>query len=101
MEKAELVSKLTALIDRYAQHRQYIEKAKSQSGKFSQAVIEKVILDHEVKASSVADEVEPLLPPLRTHVAALRKDRSAIESSRGGVDEQIQEHDLRLALGEI
>lgn len=101
MEKAELVSTLTALVDRYGQHQQYIDKARSQIGKFSAAVIEKVVLDHSVKASSVADEVAPLLPALQEHIQGLEQARRAVMSGRGGVDEEIQEYDLRLAIGEI
>ncbi|MDP2311341.1 MAG: FHA domain-containing protein [Pseudomonadota bacterium] len=103
MEKKELLDTLTAHIARYEQHRHYIEKARAQAatGKFNNAVIEKVVLDHEIKSSDVADLVQPILPRLFELLAALEADKAKIEASRGGVDEQIQELELRAAIGEM
>lgn len=101
MEKAELVTTLTALIDRYAQHQQFIDRARSQVGKFSPAVVEKVVKDHSAKADVVADEVRPLLAPLAEHIGAIETERNGISSSKGGMDDAIQELDLRLAIGEM
>lgn len=103
MEKKELLDALNGLLGRYEQHRHYIDKAKAQAatGKFNSAVIEKVILDHEIKSSDVADEVGPLLPKLRDIVAGLEAEKTRINSTRGGVDEQIQEWELRCLIGEV
>lgn len=103
MEKKELLDSLAALTARYEQHRHYIEKARAQAatGKFNVAVIEKVVLDHEIKASDVADQVRPLLPTLSEMKAALEADKVRVETSRGGVDEQIQELELRAMIGEL
>lgn len=103
MEKKELLETLAALTARYEQHRHYIEKAKAQAatGKFNNAVIEKVVLDHEIKASDVADEVGPLLPRVRELLAGYAADKQSIEASKSGVDEQIQELELRAAIGEL
>lgn len=103
MEKKELLETLSALTARYEQHRHYIEKAKAQAatGKFNTAVIEKVVLDHEIKASDVADQVGPLLPHVRGLLSGYAADKAAIEASKGGVDEQIQELELRAAIGEL
>ena len=101
MDKAELLGNLNGLVVKYEQHRKYIEKARAQAAKFSSGVIEKVILDHEIKSSDVADAVAPLLPGLRTLVLELEADKANIGSSKGMVDEQIQELELRQAIGEI
>lgn len=103
MEKKELLDALNGLVGRYEQHRHYIEKAKAQAatGKFNNAVVEKVILDHEIKASDLADQVAPLLPRLSELSAGLEGDRARIEASKGTVDEQIQEFELRAAIGEL
>jgi len=103
MEKALLLERLNGLVSRYRQHRSYIEKAKVQaaSGKFNPVVIEKVILDHEIKASDVADEVGPLLPSLRTLIDALVGEKAEVHSSNAGVDEAVQELELRAAIGEL
>jgi hypothetical protein len=103
MEKKVLLDTLTAHVARYEQHRHYIEKARAQAatGKFNTTVIERVVLDHEIKSSDVADQVQPLLPRLLELVSALEADKARIEASRGGVDEQIQELELRAAIGEM
>ena len=103
MEKALLLERLNGLVSRYRQHRSYIEKAKVQaaSGKFNPVVIEKVILDHEIKASDVADEVGPLLPSLRTLIDALVGEKAEVHAGNAGVDEQVQELELRAAIGEL
>ncbi len=101
MEKQQLLETLNGLIGKYQQHRHYIDKAKTQLGKFSAAVIEKVVLDHEIKASDIADEVTPLLPQLREHLAKLEEERSSIQASKGTVDEELQELELRMLIGEL
>lgn len=101
MDKAELLGNLNGLVDKYEQHRKYIEKARAQAAKFSSGVIEKVILDHEIKSTDVAEGVAPLLPQLRTLVAELEADKAKIGASKGTVDEQIQELELRQAIGEL
>ena len=95
MDKAELLSTLNGLVGKYEQHRQYINKARAQTAKFSSGVVEKVILDHEIKSQDVADQVNPLLPRIRAEVAGLNGDQAAIAGSKGAVDEQIQELELR------
>lgn len=101
MNKAELLSTLKGHAAKYEQHRQYIEKAKQAGQKFSSAVVEKVILDHEIKSAQVADLANPLLPEIEELVLALEKEKAGISESKGTVDEQIQELELRQAIGEI
>ncbi|MSQ04157.1 MAG: FHA domain-containing protein [Myxococcales bacterium] len=101
MDQAALLKSLNGHIAKYEQHRQYIEKARGQLAKFSSGVVEKVILDHEVKSSSVVDLVAPLLPEIRLLVAALDVEKAQVTSSKGGVDEQLQELELRQLIGEI
>ncbi len=101
MDKPELLGNLNGLVVKYEQHRKYIEKARAQAAKFSSGVIEKVILDHEIKSVDVAEAVAPLLPGLRALVVELDADKAKIGSSKGTVDDQIQELELRQAIGEV
>ncbi len=103
MEKALLLERLNGLVTRYRQHRTYIEKATLQkaSGKFKEDVIQRVILDHEIKASDVSDEVGPLLPELQTMIDALAAEKGSVDAGNAGVDEQVQELELRAAIGEL
>ena len=101
MEKQQLLNTLNALISRYQMHRQYIDKARNQIGKFRAAVIEKVILDNEIKSSSVADDVNPLLPLLHAESGTLQKEQSGLVASKGSVDDVVQELELRMLIGEM
>ncbi|MFZ5478047.1 MAG: FHA domain-containing protein [Myxococcota bacterium] len=103
MEKTELLDALNGLTKKYEQHRHYIEKARAQqaTGKFNAQVIEKVILDHEIKSSDVAEKVNPLLPELHALLTTLEAEKANVNASKGGVDEQIQEFELRHEIGEL
>jgi hypothetical protein len=103
MDQKELLEALAGLTARYEQHRSYIDKARAQlaTGKFNSAVIERVVLDHEIKSTEVAELVSPLLPKLRTRVSELDADKASIHASKGDVDEQVQELELRNAIGEL
>lgn len=103
MVKTELLDRLNTLVEKYQQHRAFIERAREQerSGRFSPAVIAKVVSDHDAKASAVAAEVAPLLPELQRVASDLAAERERIQGSKGEVEEQVQEHELRMAIGEI
>ena len=80
MERQELLSQLNALLESYENHKAFADKAREQASSFSSSVIEKVIADHQIKASLVADDITPLLPQLSAEIAAVQA--KATESSR-------------------
>jgi hypothetical protein len=98
---SDLLTNFGGLLDEYAQHREYIAKAQAQAEKFSKAVIEKVVLDHEVKSSGVADSILPLVPEIEAHIAQVDTDTAGINEDKAGADEQYQELELRNAIGEL
>jgi hypothetical protein len=98
---SDLLTNFGGLLDEYAQHREYIAKAQAQAEKFSKAVIEKVVLDHEVKSSGVADSILPLVPEIEAHIAQVDADTKGINEDKAGADEQYQELELRNAIGEL
>jgi len=100
MEK-EALHKLNDLVERYARHRGFIERARSQTTKFSSSVVEKVIHDHEAKASEVADEVLPLVPEIEAMLAQIAANLAEVGADQGSVHEQLEELELRLAIGEL
>jgi hypothetical protein len=97
----DLFSNFGDLLSDYSQHREYIRRATAQAKKFSKAVIEKVVLDHEVKASSVADQILPLVPDVETHIAEIDGEVETINTDKSDAEEQYQELELRMAIGEI
>ena len=98
---SDLLTNFGGLLDEYARHREYIEKAQAQVEKFSKAVIEKVVLDHEVKSAGVADSILPMVPEIESHIAQIDADTAAINEDKAGADEQYQELELRSAIGEL
>ena len=97
----ELLTSFNAHLDSYTEHREYIARAQAQAEKFSSAIIEKVVLDHEVKSSAVADEVLPLVPEVEGHIATIDAEVTEIESRKGTADEQMEELQLRQLIGEL
>jgi len=101
MEQEELLNTFNTHLDEYARHREYIRRARAQAGKFSSGVVEKVILDHEIKSSATADEILPLVPELEAGVAGIDGERAEIEGEKSTADEQMEELQLRQAIGEL
>lgn len=97
----ELIATFSALVDEYAKHRDYIQKAKAQASKFSPAVIEKVILDHEIKSAEAADHILPHVGALVQAIASIDSEKAEIDQGKAGSVEQMEELELRLAIGEI
>lgn len=103
MDKAQLLGTLNELVGRYETHRGFINRARAQqaTGKFAEQVIDKVVTDHSAKASSVASQVAPLVPQMESLLASLRKEREGVVVTKVGLDEEMQEFELRLAIGEL
>ncbi len=101
MDTAELLSSFNGHVDQYAQHREYVRRAKAMGGRFSSSVIEKVILDHEVRASGVADSILPLVPGIEGRISDIDAERASIEGGKADSDVRMEELTLRQAIGEI
>ena len=101
MERQELLNRLNELLESYANHKAFADKAREQASSFSSSVIEKVIADHQIKASLVADDITPLLPQLSAEIASVEEAKVAAESSKGDLGARIEELELRKLIGEI
>jgi hypothetical protein len=101
MNMEDLLSRFNAHVEKYTQHREYIRRAQSQASKFSTAIIEKVVLDHEIKSGQVADQVLPLVPEIEGLIADILAEKDDIQRNKASSDERMEELDLRLAIGEI
>jgi hypothetical protein len=103
MDDKDLFDTFTAHVARYEQHQSYIAKARAQlaAGKFSAAVVDKVILDHGGKADGVASQIRPLLPRLDERKHALGAEAGKARAAREAVDESVQELELRHLIGEL
>jgi hypothetical protein len=97
----ELLNKFSGILDNYARHREYINRARAQTDKFSPEIIEKVVLDHEIKSSSLADEILPFIPEIEGHIARVDGEKQSILDSKSTSDVAMQEIELRHLIGEI
>jgi predicted component of type VI protein secretion system len=101
METEALLATFNRHVDQYSQHREYIRRARVQASRFSTAVIEKVVLDHSIKASAVADEILPHVPQIEARMGEIDGHRDAIHAEKASSDERMEELTLRQAIGEI
>jgi hypothetical protein len=101
MGHEELLNQVGTLLETYAKHSAYAEKARERAEQFSSAVIEKVIADHQIKAALVADDIEPLIPKVVEELSKFSTLIAEVEQSKGDLGERIEELELRKAIGEI
>jgi hypothetical protein len=101
MKSPELLQNFNELVDSFETRRGYIDKAKTQAKKFKPEVIEKVVRDHEAKATEISDRVLPLVPQIQAEIAALDESAESARNEKVGIDEQMEELDLRKSIGEL
>ncbi len=101
MEHQELLNGFSELLDEYAKHRDYIRRARAQADRFSPQVIEKVVLDHEIKSSEVADKVLPKVPEMESAIAGIDEEIAGIKSANAESSTELEELELRRAIGEL
>jgi hypothetical protein len=101
MDKAELLSKFNGQVDLFEKYQTFIEKAQSQSGRFSAAVVERVVADNRAKSSDIIGEIVSMMAELDTVVTNLEAERE--EVTRGAADSQLllEELELRHMIGEL
>jgi hypothetical protein len=101
MERQELLDQFNSLLETYGKHKAYADKAREQAQSFSSGIIEKVIADHQIKASLVADDIQPLVPQIGAEIAQLTSAKNEVEQSKGDLGSRIEELELRKMIGEI
>jgi len=97
----EVLEHFNELIAQYAKHKAFMEKASEQMGKFNVEVIQKVIAEHQIKASLVEDEIGEILPQFHAAISELDAGIHTAEQSKGDLGERIEELELRRVIGEI
>jgi len=97
----ELMKTFGELVEQYSRHQLYIERATSESSKFSQEIIEKVVLDHSVKSAAVAEKILPHVPELQSNIARIEVERGEIQDEKASCEHAVQELELRLAISEL
>ncbi len=101
METEAILKDFNGHLEMYATHRGYIDRARKHAHKFKSGVVEKVILDHEIKSTEVAELVLPLVPQIQEAMAGLDAQRQDIDEKKATSEETMEELTLRKEIGEF
>jgi hypothetical protein len=101
METEAILKEFNEHLEQYATHRGYIDRARTHAHKFKPEVVEKVILDHEIKSTEVAELILPLVPQFQEAMAELDAQRREIDQKKAGSEETMEELTLRMEIGEF
>lgn len=100
-QQRQLLEAFQSHLDEYAAARDYIDKAHAQTGKFSAATIERVIMRNEIKSQDIGGKIMPLVPELERVLAGLSAEIDQIGQSKALADEEMEELELAKVIGEI
>ena len=101
MDKAELLSKFTGQVDLFEKYQTFIEKAQSQAGRFSAAVVERVVSDNTTKSMEVVAVIVPLMADMDDVVQGLESERGDITQGVAQSQLKLEELELRHMIGEL
>ena len=87
---SKVINALTKHIEELTKLENFIIKTKEKSGKFSEAVIARLIIEFETKQDVVLEEAVPLAKELQEEASALQSEYDDIKSKFGD-DERLQE----------
>lgn len=99
IENLEL-EKLQASLDRLEEYKSYIERASSQKGTFPLSVVQKVILNYELRIEVELESSRPMIAHIEGRCVSLQGELQAI---RAQVEqpEELQELDLLYTIGAL
>jgi hypothetical protein len=101
MDRAQLLADFQSRVETFDRYQSFIAKAKSQSGKFAAAVVEKVVADNTEKSMEVVGEIIPLMADVETVISELEAEKtSAIENAKESKF-QLEELELRRMIGDL
>jgi len=101
MDKAELLSEFESRVDKFEKYQSFIDKAKSQAGKFAAAVVDKVIADNEEKSMEVVGEIIPLMADMEGVIETLNSEKETAQESAKDSTFKLEELELRHMIGDL
>ena len=99
LEKLEL-DKLQASLDRLEEYKSYIERASSQKGTFPLSVVQKVILNYELRIEVELDSSRPMIANIEERCLSLQEELNMIQA-QAEQPEELQELDLLYTIGAL
>lgn len=101
MEQTELLESFKGHLEEYAKLRTFIDRAQEQSGKFSAATIEKVVMKNEISSLEIADKIRPQVTEIEEVLSSLQDQIEEVNAKKASADEEMEELQLRQAIGEL
>lgn len=101
MDKAELLSEFESRVNKFEKYQSFIDKAKSQAGKFAAAVVDKVVADNEEKSMEVVGEIIPLMADMEGVISQLNADKETAQESAKDSTFKLEELELRHMIGDL
>lgn len=101
MDRAELLAEFEGRVDKFEKYQGFIEKARSQSGKFAAAVVEKVVTDNTEKSMEVVGEIIPLMADMETVIDELNTEKSTAVENAKDSKFKLEELELRQMIGDL
>ncbi len=101
MDKAELLSEFESRVNKFEKYQSFIEKAKSQAGRFAAAVVDKVIADNQEKSMEVVGEIIPLLSDMEGVIEQLNSEKETSQESAKDSTFKLEELELRQMIGDL
>ncbi|MAA80322.1 MAG: hypothetical protein CL916_13795 [Deltaproteobacteria bacterium] len=97
--KLEL-DKLQASLDRLEEYKSYIERASSQKGTFPLSVVQKVILNYELRIEVELEYSRPIMVHIEERCLSVQEELQAIQA-QAEQPEELQELDLLYTIGAL
>ena len=101
MSNDELLQSLADLVEQYAKHRSFIEKASEQAEKFSEVVVHRVVEDNRKKMKGLEEVVVPMIGQASTACLDLEARRDKVQADVSDSQLVLEELQLRAAIGEL
>lgn len=101
MDHAQLQTRFEEELLRFERVLGFIQKCEEMKGRFSAAVVTKVVTDYQERSLEIAGSILLLQPDLESALMALRAERDQIERGVETSRLTLEELELRLAIGQI
>jgi hypothetical protein len=100
MDTGDILQQLESQVSEIERFQQLIHKARTQSSKFSPAVVEKVVKDNMAKSRDIAGKLGPLAEHAGDAITGLRGKRDGVIVGSQEAKFTLQEIELRHVIGE-
>ena len=97
----ELIETFGSLVDRFAKHRDFMDKARAQSESFSTHIVERVVTDHEQRGNELLTELIPMMIEVEETVDGLDAEKESQLAGVTDVRAAAEELELRVLIGDL